>query len=431
MEFEERPFSEVLGAIVDNRGKTCPTEDVGIPLIATNCVRNDLLYPTYDKSRFVSESTYKTWFRGHPEPGDILFVNKATPGRVCLVPDPIDFCIAQDMVAVRADPEKIYPKYLFAVLRSPLVQSRIEQMQVGTLIPHFKKGDFDKLLLPVPDRPIQEVIGDIYFELSAKIDSNRRTNETLEAMARALFKDWFVDFGPVRAKHEGREPYLAPELWSLFPDEMGDDELPVGWSREPLSSFIELIGGGTPKTSEPSYWDGAIPWFSVVDAPSSSDVFVLRTQKYITEQGLASCSARLLPELATIISARGTVGRLAIVGRPMAMNQSCYAVWGAGIWRPYFVYFILKEAVQRLQANTHGSVFDTITRKTFDSVSSIRPLPEIGAAFESSVAPWMEQIKANNSESETLAELRDTLLPKLLSGELRVRDAERHVETAL
>jgi type I restriction enzyme S subunit len=104
MEAEEYPFSELLSAVIDNRGKTCPTADSGIPLIATNCIRNELLYPTYDKVRFVSKETHRNWFRGHPLPGDIIFVNKATPGRVCLVPDPVDFCIAAYMVAVRADP---------------------------------------------------------------------------------------------------------------------------------------------------------------------------------------------------------------------------------------------------------------------------------------------------------------------------------------
>jgi len=291
--------------------------------------------------------------------------------------------------------------------------------------------DQRRMHITLPPVEMQRAIARILGTLDDKIELNRRSNATLEAMARALFKDWFVDFGPVRAKLDVREPYLAAELWSLFPDEMGVDELPVGWSREPLSSFIELIGGGTPKTSEPSYWGGDIPWFSVVDAPSASDVFVIRTQKYITEHGLASCSARLLPELATIISARGTVGRLTIVGRSMAMNQSCYAAVGTGNCKPYFVYFMLREAVQRLQANTHGSVFDTITRKTFDSVSSVRPSPEIAAAFESLVVPWLERIMTNATESETLAVLRDTLLPKLLSGELRVRDVDSLVSHIL
>ena len=183
MGFDVIPFPHLLLEVIDNRGKTCPTSGTGIPLIATNCIRNDLLYPTYEKARYVSRETYDTWFRGHPEPGDILFVNKATPGRVCLVPNPVDFCIAQDMVAIRADRYKIYPKYLFAALRSAPVQDQIAQMHVGILIPHFKKGDFDKVLIPVPSGGAQRFIGDTYFDLSAKIDLNRRMNETLEARA--------------------------------------------------------------------------------------------------------------------------------------------------------------------------------------------------------------------------------------------------------
>ena len=134
------PFTELLSDIVDNRGRSCPTSDEGIPLIATNCINNDALYPTYDKARYVSQETYDTWFRGHPEPGDLILVTKGSPGRVCMTPDPVDFCIAQDMVAVRPDPKKVYPKYLFAALRSYQVQQAIGNLHVGTLIPHFKKG---------------------------------------------------------------------------------------------------------------------------------------------------------------------------------------------------------------------------------------------------------------------------------------------------
>src|SRR6266481_1275465 len=168
MDVEEIPFSELLSTVIDNRGKTCPTAQSGIPLIATNCIRNDLLYPNHEKARFVSQDTFDSWFRGHPEPGDLIFVTKGTPGRLCLVPNPVGFCIAQDMVAIRADQKRVYPKYLFALLRSASVQTQIENMHVGTLIPHFKKGDFDKLLLPIPERGTQKFIGDLYFELSYK-----------------------------------------------------------------------------------------------------------------------------------------------------------------------------------------------------------------------------------------------------------------------
>lgn len=119
------PITELLSFIVDNRGKTVPTANDGWKLIATNCVTNNTLFPVYEKVRYLTQETYETWFRAHPMPGDILFVNKGTPGRVCMVPDPVDFCIAQDMIALRADDKKIYNKYLFAVLRSREIQQQI------------------------------------------------------------------------------------------------------------------------------------------------------------------------------------------------------------------------------------------------------------------------------------------------------------------
>src|ERR1700722_9288294 len=135
-------FSSLLSHVVDNRGKTCPESDMGVPLIATNCVKNTTLFPTFDKVRYVSPETYGSWFRGHPLPGDMILVLKGAPGQVCLTPNPVSFCIAQDMVAIRPNPEKVYPPYLFAALRSTRIQNEIGNMHVGTMIPHFKKGDF-------------------------------------------------------------------------------------------------------------------------------------------------------------------------------------------------------------------------------------------------------------------------------------------------
>src|SRR5690606_38757786 len=233
MSSEYAKFTDVLAYIVDNRGRTCPVGSEGTPLIATNCIDGESLYPSYLTNRFVSPDTYATWFRGHPEPGDILFVCKGSPGRTCLVPDPVDFCIAQDMVAVRADKNKIYPKYLFAALRSPIVQNQIANMHVGTMIPHFKKGDFDKLLIPMSPAHIQRAIGDFYFSISERISLLRETNKTLEAIAQAIFKSWFVDFDPVRAKMEGRQPEgMDEETAALFPDSFEESELgliPSGW----------------------------------------------------------------------------------------------------------------------------------------------------------------------------------------------------------
>ncbi|UPO26267.1 restriction endonuclease subunit S [Shewanella sp. JNE10-2] len=151
MKFKSYSFKELLSNIVDNRGKTCPVGDTGLPLIATNCIKQHSLYPVFEKVRYVSDETYNNWFRGHPQPGDMIFVCKGSPGRVNWVPDPVNFCIAQDMVAIRADTTKVYPKYLFALLRSQTSQQKILNMHVGSLIPHFKKGDFGNLYFELPE----------------------------------------------------------------------------------------------------------------------------------------------------------------------------------------------------------------------------------------------------------------------------------------
>ena len=187
-ELEYKPFGTLLSKIVDNRWKTCPTAELGTPLIATNCISNEYLYPLHMKVRYVDNETFSNWFRGHPEPDDMIFVTKGTPGRVAWVPNPVGFCIAQDMVAIRADKNIVAPKYLFAALRSKIIQQEIEGLHVGTLIPHFKKGDFNDLLIPLPSKEMQKYIGNQYFDISLKIDLLHRQNKMLEAMAETLFR---------------------------------------------------------------------------------------------------------------------------------------------------------------------------------------------------------------------------------------------------
>jgi type I restriction enzyme, S subunit len=429
MKYNQLAFSDLLETIIDNRGKTCPVSDIGIPLIATNCIKNDFLYPRYITNRYVSNKTYSSWFRGHPEPGDIIFVTKGSPGRVCLAPEPVDFCIAQDMVAIRANKNIIYPKFLFALLRSKSVQSKIENMHVGTMIPHFKKGDFDKLFLPIPDKKSQVLIGDMYYELAKKIELNSQLNRTLESIAEAIYKSWFVDFDPVNAKADGRKPFgMNDDVSMLFPSHFKEEkpcQIPQGWTDQPFSNIVDVIGGGTPKTSMPEYWDGDIPWFSVVDTPKNSDIFVSDTEKHITESGLLNSSVRLLKPGTTIITARGTVGNIALVSKPMTMNQSCYGLIGKIDFNSYYIYFTTRKLVNELKQKAHGSVFDTIIRSTFDNVNVICPPVDIINIYGKFIEPIMERIKSNVEETATLVKIRDLFLQSLLSGEIQIKQAEK------
>ena len=374
------PITELLAFIVDNRGKTVPTAPSGHKLIATNCVTNNTLFPVYEKVRYLNDETYHTWFRAHPRPGDILFVNKGTPGRVCMVPDPVDFCIAQDMIALRADETKIYNKYLFAVLRSREIQQQINNTNVGDVIPHFKKQFLSQLLIPVPEYAIQRAIGDLYYFFSCKIELNNKINENLQQQAITLFDSYYN-----RAN-----------------------------SRVGVTEIIQILGGGTPKTGESSYWNGCIPFFTPKDVGSP---YTLSTEKRITEEGLSHCNSRLYPVNTVFVTARGTVGKVGMAGVPMAMNQSCYALVGKEI-PPLLVYFYTLKTVERLKHKASGAVFDAITTRDFENEDILKLSETEVEAFLDIAEPIYQVILSNAMENQRLIALRDALLPKLMSGEL-------------
>ena len=304
----------------------------------------------------------------------------------------------------------------------------------GSAQPSLNRNFLYSIPLKIP-RPVEQYgIVDVLKSLDDRITLLRETNATLEAIAQALFKSWFVDFDPVRAKMEGRTPEGMDEATAaLFPDGFETSELgevPRGWRQQTFRDTIQIIGGGTPKTSNPDFWGGDIPWFSVVDAPRSSDVFVIDTEKYITDAGLHGSSTKLLPVGTTIISARGTVGKLALTGRAMGMNQSCYGLRGkAG--DTYFTYFSATRLVQQLQQRAHGSVFDTITQETFAGIHVAYPQPPVIEAFDVAVSPLMARIRENLFQAQTLSTLRDTLLPRLISGQLRLPEAQALAQEAM
>ena len=193
-----------------------------------------------------------------------------------------------------------------------------------------------------------------------------------------------------------------------------------------MDDVVEIYSGGTPKTSIAEYWDGDIPWYTAKDAPAISDVFVLETEKRITQAGVENSAAKILPPRTTIITARGTVGRLACLGIPMAMNQTCYGVRGAHGYPNLFTYLNIRMTVAELQRRTHGTIFDTITRQTFKTVKAVLPPDRVAGMFEFAVNPLMERIVSNLRESRTLTSLRDMLLPKLVSGDLRIGGSQIH-----
>jgi len=197
-EWEEKPLSALLEFVVDNRGKTAPTSEYGIPLIATNCIKNSNVFPVFEKIRYVSKDAYDKWFRSHPKPGDIIFVNKGTPGCVNLVPNPVDFCIAQDMIALRVDNEKLSNYYLFLFFRSQEIQYEIINSSVGTTIPHLKKTDLLQFSITIPDKNRLFEFHNLVKPLFKKMESNYHQIRTLEKLRETLLPKLMS--GEVRVK---------------------------------------------------------------------------------------------------------------------------------------------------------------------------------------------------------------------------------------
>ena len=431
------PFTDLLEAIVDNRGKTCPVGESGRPLIATNCIDGESLYPRYETIRFVDEATYTSWFRGHPLPGDILFVCKGSPGRTALAPDPVDFCIAQDMVAVRADPKKVSARYLFAALRSKAVQDQIANMHVGSLIPHFKKGDFGKLLIPRFDGAQEEAIGDLYFELSLRIRNLLETNATLEAIAQALFKSWFVDFDPVRAKSQGLLPEGIDEATAaLFPDGFEESELglvPKGWKVEPLKQQVEGVYDG-PHATPPEATEG--PVFLGIKNLTGSGLD-LSEVRHIGESDWSQWTKRVTPTKGDIVfSYEATLGFFALIppdlrcclGRRLALIRPKSHGGTSHFW---FHQFIAQPFQRLLEKHTiHGATVNRIALKSFPDLPVLVPPIELRRAFDESIASIWSRIHVNGGQARTLSSLRDTLLPRLISGQLRLLETQAHLEAA-
>ena len=365
---------------------------------------------------------------------DILMaMTGATVGKVGRFKETETAYLNQRVARIFAKKGHEYDDFIYALVSLNGFDKQIEGSASGSAQPNISTAGIGSVKVPVVSECDQKYIGSFVCALDDRIALLRETNSTLEAIAQALFKSWFVDFDPVRAKQEGREPEgMDADTAALFPDSFEESELglvPTGWNQVSFTETVHVIGGGTPKTSVQEYWNGEIPWFSVVDAPKITDVFVIDTQKHITEQGLKYSSTKLLPKGTTIISARGTVGRLALVGRKMAMNQSCYGLRGKAD-DVYFTYFSTYRLVESLKQRSHGSVFDTITTETMRGVFVIYPDKAVIRSFETVSLPVMDRVQKNLEQAQTLASIRDTLLPRLISGQLRLPEAEAIIEEA-
>lgn len=381
------------------KGDSCNHLGIGTPLLNG---------PTEFGFHHPQPVQYTTAPKKYAEQGDLLFcVRGSTTGRMNWADQ--KYAIGRGIAAIRHVAGSEYQWYLRAVLEYRLPE--LLAHSTGSTFPNISRDQLLSLEIPLPPLPVQKKIAAILSSLDDKIEINTRMNKVLEETARALFHRWFVEF---EFPNDEGKPYKSSG-GRMIASEMG--EIPEGWRVGTLKELITIIGGGTPKTSIKEYWTGTIPWFSVVDAPKEGDIFVLDTEKHVSELGIENSSTQILPLGTTIISARGTVGKIAMVGTPMAMNQSCYGIKGKDAGTDIYVYYLISNMVGTLQKQGHGSVFNTITRDTINNQQVVIPDIEIRSTFDQAQLPLFQQIKTNLQQSDALKKIRDTLLPKLLYGD--------------
>lgn len=367
--------------------------------------------------------------KGIGSPGDVLLSHKGTVGKVAMVPAdaPPFVCSPQTTFWRTLAPEVLDAGYLFSFLRSPAFRTQLAARRDETdMAPYVSLTSQRNLILTLPTIQEQRAIAHILGTLDDKIELNRRMNETLEAVARALFKSWFVDFDPVRAKAEGRDPGLPSEIADLFPDSFQDTELgeiPTGWSIRSVGELLSVVGGGTPSTKQSTFWDkGDLHWATPKDLSVLEAPILLDTERKVTAVGLRQIGSGLLPAGTVLMSSRAPIGYLAMSAVPTAINQGFIGIMPNENLPSSYTLNWCYANLEQIKQRAGGTTFAEISKSVFRTLSMWVPTRDIVQCFSCSVDPLYAKIRNNLEQFRILATMRDLLLPRLVSGTMRASE---------
>lgn len=336
--------------------------------------------------RFVTKEKADSLNKANAHRGDIVITHRGTLGQIVFIPQDSKYdryVISQSQFRVRCN-DKVLPEYLVYYFHTPIGQHKLlsNASQVGVPALARPSSTFQQIEVVLPELSIQKCVVEIISTIQKKIVNNQELNDNLQQQAAALFSSLYD-----RSNTEVR-----------------------------FTDLIQILGGGTPKTGENTYWNGNIAFFTPKDVGIP---YTLITEKTISKEGLSHCNSRLYPVNTVFVTARGTVGKVGMSGVPMAMNQSCYALVGKETHQ-LLVYFYTLKAVDRLKHKASGAVFDAITTRDFESEQIMKLSDDDATAFLRVAEPMFQEVLNNNIENLRLSTLRDSLLPKLMSGEIDV-----------
>jgi len=419
-------LSDVSLVIVDCEHKTAPTQGHGIPSIRTTNIRNGRL--DLESANRVSEETYQEWTaRMEPREGDLILAREAPVGEVGIVPASTRVCLGQRTVLVRPDREKAVPRYLLYLLLTPQIQHELSARSEGSTTPHLNVADIREFKLPeLPGLRDQERIAHILGTLDDKIELNRRMNCTLEAIARAIFKSWFVDFDPVHDKAEGRQPVgMDPETATLFPSSFQESPLgkiPRGWEVRPFSEIVEINPRRTIKKGE------VTPYVDMASLPSSGSQLeaVPDSREYKSGSRFRNGDV-LFARITPCLENGKTVLVDFLKAGGIGAGSTEFFIFGPRLAGTYFAYCASRWTVLRehaIASMTGTSGRQRAQKEAFEHFEMAVPDPSLLKAFEVRVEPLFALQVTASLESRNLSLARDSLLPRLLSGKLTATPQE-------
>ncbi len=420
-------FDECLSKIIDYRGRTPRKTTAGIPLITAKIVKAGRIE---SPDEFIAADDFEGWMtRGLPECGDVVLTTEAPLGEVGQI-KALPVALAQRVVTLRGKPGLLDNTYLLYALQAEPLRSGLTGRATGTTVVGIKQSELRKVEMDLPPIEIQREIARVLSALDDRIDYNRALAANLEAIARALFKSWFVDFDPVRAKAAGEAPPgLAPDIAALFPDRFVDSELgeiPEGWNAATLAGACSL---------NPEAW-------TTRKHPENVEYVDLANVKAGEIENRASYSWDESPSRARRVLRPGDT----IVGTVRPGNRSFALIAEDGLtgstgfaalrpnseWLREFVYLAATsyDAIDRLAHLADGAAYPAVRPDVVVATEAVIPSEDVVKEFSAILRPLIDRVAASRSESAALTQLRDLLLPRLISGKLRVDDAEAALEAA-
>ncbi len=428
-EWGAAPLGDLVDDILDRRGVT-PLKlgsdfvSNGHRVISAKLVNSGSINLDADEPRFVDHATYLRWMRTPLLADDVILTSEAPLGEVAYLTTPNDWVLGQRLFAIRTDKRRLHGRFLYYALQSDAMSHELQSRATGTTAQGIRQSELRLVQVPLPPLDEQLAISRILGALDDKIERNRQMSQTLEATARALFKSWFVDFGPVRAKVEGRDPGLPSHLAGLFPDSFEGSELgeiPTGWSIRNLDEIARFLNGLALQRYPPAA-DHSLPVIKIAQLHSGSTADADRASADLEP-------AFIVDDGDVLFSWSGSLECVLWAGGRGALNQHLFKVTSSAF--PKWLYYLwIAHHLEDFRGIAAGkaTTMGHIQRLHLSEAKVVLPPPRLLPHLDAVLGPLIERLWRGGVESRTLAVVRDALLPKLVSGEVRVKGDDRPME---